>query len=252
MHRFFVDPGQLDGDLVPLENEVLHHLARVLRLSAGNEVELLDGSGRVCRCRIESLGRKGGTARILECRQQSETAFPIRLLQGLPKGDKLDLVLQKGTELGITGFLPILAGRSIPALAPEREARRLARWQRIVKEAARQCRRTVLPEIGTPMPLEAALETCREGLRLMLWEGGQRPLRSVLSPSRPASATLLVGPEGGFAPEEARAAEAAGFVAVGAGPRILRSETAGFALAAVLQYLYGDLGTEIPAEGEQP
>lgn len=241
MHRFFVAPEDLRGEEILLPPDVLHHLS-VLRLKPGEEILLLDGLGLVCRCRILSLGRRGGTARVTERRREKESAFPITLLQGLPKGDKMDLVLQKGTELGIARFIPVAAGRSVPALPPDREASRLERWARIVREAARQCRRPCLPLLDPVLPLASALADRPEELRLFLWEGESRPLGACLPLRAPRDAAVLVGPEGGFSAGEAEAARRAGFLPVSLGPRILRSETAGFAVASILQHRYGDLG----------
>ena len=252
MHRFFVEPGALAGDRILLDGEVLHHLGTVLRLRSGDEVELLDGRGLICHCRIVALARQRGEAQVLGRRQATERPFPVHLLQALPKGDKLDLVLQKGTELGISRFVPLLSGRSVPIPDPRREESRLQRWQRIVREAARQCRRPVIPEVTAPRPLAAALAEAGAGLRLMLWEEESRPLVTLLGPEAPAAVTLLVGPEGGFTAAEVHQAVAAGFVPVRLGPRILRSETAGFAAAAILQYLYGDLGEHAPGEVPRP
>jgi 16S rRNA (uracil1498-N3)-methyltransferase len=240
MRRFFVPALTLTGPDVPLPTEVVHHLGTVLRLAAGAEIQLLDGQGTVCRCRLEQLDRRSGRAVILECWQQAETAFPLRLLQGLPKGDKMELVLQKGTELGVSAFTPVLAGRSIPG-GGGGEGNRQKRWQRVLEEAARQCRRAHLPKLDAPLPLAAALAGSQEELRLLLWEKGSRPLAEVLPPQRPAAAAVLVGPEGGFSTEEAALAMDAGFLPVGLGPRILRTETAGLAVAAILQFQYGDL-----------
>jgi 16S rRNA (uracil1498-N3)-methyltransferase len=241
MHRFFVPPENLSQSPVLLPEEVLHHLA-VLRLKPGEEVLLLDGRGTVCKCRIESHGRRSGQALILERWLEVERAFPVHLLQSLPKGDKMDLVLQKGTELGITAFTPLMTGRT--SFMPEegREQKRLQRWRRIVREACRQCRRPVLPRLSVTLPLAEGLSSCKEELRLMLWEEECRPLAEVLPSSPPRDAAILVGPEGGFSRQEAGVARGEGFIPVRLGPRILRSETAGFAVAAVLQYLYGDLG----------
>ncbi|MEJ2698473.1 MAG: 16S rRNA (uracil(1498)-N(3))-methyltransferase [Desulfuromonadales bacterium] len=250
MHRFFVPPESLNGETVSLPAEVLHHLA-VLRLKPGEEVLLLDGLGKVCRSRIDALGRRSGQAVVLERWLEEESAFPVHLLQSLPKGDKMDLVLQKGTELGITAFTPLLTGRTISLPDAEREEKRLHRWRRIVREAGRQCRRPVLPHLAAPLPLAEGLSSCREELRLMLWEEESRPLAEVLPPAPPRDAAVLVGPEGGFDSREAEEARRAGFLPVRIGPRILRSETAGFAVAALLQYLYGDLGVASPAHRER-
>lgn len=243
MRRFFVPPQSLADDPVLLDGDTLHHMTSVLRLPVGEEVLLLDGTGNLSHCRLIRLDRKAGAARVLRRWRETETAFPIQLLQSLPKGDKMELILQKGTELGITRFVPVLAGRSTPKPPEQREDSRLQRWQRIIREAARQCRRPRLPSLSATVPLAEALAACDAELRLLLWEQECRPLAETLPGRRPASAAVLVGPEGGFSAEEARTAAAAGFIPVGLGPRILRSETAGFAVAAILQHHYGDLGS---------
>ncbi|MBE0599263.1 MAG: 16S rRNA (uracil(1498)-N(3))-methyltransferase [Desulfuromonadales bacterium] len=241
MHRFFVTAEILAPQEIILPEEVVHHLVTVLRRPVGEEFLLLDGRGAICRCRLTAVSRRTATARVVARWQQPETAFPIRLLQALPKGDKMELVLQKGTELGITSFVPVLAGRSVTTPRGQGEAR-LRRWEKIVQEAARQCRRPVLPHLSPPLPLAAALDQCREPLRLVLWEEESRPLATLLPAQPPAAAAILVGPEGGFSAAEIAAARAAGFQSVAFGPRILRSETAGFSMASILQFLYGDLG----------
>ncbi len=243
MHRFFVPPADLAGATVTLSGEPLHHLATVLRLGAGAEVLLLDGQGQVCRCRIERLDRRTAAATVLERWSEREGVLPLRLLQGVPKGERMELVLQKGTELGISAFTPVVTSRSIGRVDAEREEKRQLRWQRIISEAARQSRRPLLPHIGPSLTLAEALAATSETLRLILWEGESRPLAEVLPLQAPASVALLVGPEGGFSSDEAALAGRHGFVAVGLGPRILRSETAGFAVAAILGHRYGDLGT---------
>jgi 16S rRNA (uracil1498-N3)-methyltransferase len=234
--RFFVPADTLRGDSIEIGGEALHHLRTVLRLGPGAEVLLLDGLGGCCRVRLVTLGRDLATAAVSARWTAAEQPCPLRLLQALPKGDKFDLVLQKGTELGITTFQPLLSSRT---LARADVSRRL-RWQRIVSEAARQSRRPRLPGLEPLCPLQEALGKVDEPLKLVLWEESARPLREVLPSRAPAGVALLVGPEGGFGVEEVAGVEAAGFVPVHLGPRILRTETAGLAVAAVLQYLYGD------------
>lgn len=245
MRRFFVSPNSLHDSRVSLEGDTLHHLSKVLRLTVGEEIILLDGCGNLAQCRIESLGRKSGEALVLRRWQESEAVLPIQLLQSLPKGDKMELILQKGTELGVTEFVPVLAGRSTPRLVADREESRQQRWERIIQEAARQCRRPVLPRLATATPLAEALKTCTAELRLLPWEEESRPLASVLPSRPPASAAVLIGPEGGFSAAEAAQASAAGFLPVSLGRRILRSETAGFVVASILQHHYGDLGSAV-------
>lgn len=238
LYRFFVPADALGGERIAINGEALHHLRTVLRLTAGSEILLLDGAGNFCRARLQTIGRDSAVAAPLARWTATEAPCPLRLLQALPKGDKFEMVLQKGTELGITVFQPVLSGRAIP----RPETGRAARWERIVREAARQSRRPCLPRLAPLLPLEQALAAVNEPLRLVLWEQGSRPLREVLPAQPPAGVALLVGPEGGFAEEEVAQVETAGFVPVHLGPRILRTETAGLAAAAILQYLYGDWG----------
>lgn len=238
LHRFFVPAASLAGDAIDISGEPLHHLRTVLRLGPGTEVLLLDGAGNCCRARLETVGRDRAAATITARWAEEEHPCPLRLLQSLPKGDKFDLVLQKGTELGISCFQPVLSGRAVS----RPETGRTPRWERIVTEAARQSRRPRLPQLAPLLPLAAALASVSEPLKLVFWEKGARPLAEALPLRPPAGIALLVGPEGGFAENEVAAVTAAGFVPVHLGPRILRTETAGLAAAAVLQYLYGDWG----------
>ncbi|NJC88418.1 MAG: 16S rRNA (uracil(1498)-N(3))-methyltransferase [Desulfuromonas sp.] len=237
-HRFFVPAASLAGDSIEISGEPLHHLRTVLRLGPGSEVLLLDGGGGCCRVRLEAVGRDRATAAVTARWIEEEHPCPLRLLQALPKGDKFEMVLQKGTELGITCFQPVLTGRAVS----RPEAGRTPRWERIVTEAARQSRRPRLPQLAPLLPLSAALASVSEPLKLVFWEKGARPLAEALPLQAPAGVALLVGPEGGFGADEVAEVAAAGFVPVHLGPRILRTETAGLAAAAVLQYLYGDWG----------
>lgn len=241
MRRFFVSPHVLVDDCFDIGGDLYNHLVRVLRLSPGDDIELLDGQGLCCLCRIEALTKKVVQLRVITRNQEQEQVFPVRLMQGLPKGEKMDLILQKGTELGITRFTPLLSGRSVPQLDATRRDHRRQRWLKIVEEAARQCRRPLLPLIDDPVAYEDALAAEGE-LKLLLWEERCSPLAQALPAAVPCSAVVLVGPEGGLTEAEVAQAQSAGFVPVSLGPRILRTETAGFTVAAILQYLYGDLG----------
>ncbi|MBN1140521.1 MAG: 16S rRNA (uracil(1498)-N(3))-methyltransferase [Deltaproteobacteria bacterium] len=242
MHRLVVPPETLQGDEVLLREGPFHHLCRVLRKKAGDEVLLVDGKGGCCRCRLACVGKNEAALQILERWQEREMGLPIRLIQGLPKAEKMDLILQKGTELGVTEFSPVTTERSIPLLSRERREHRLWRWQRIVEEAAGQCRRPLVPSIHPVTDLKQALASCQGGLRLACWEQEGCPLRQLLPSSAPESAAVLIGPEGGFSATEIDLAKEAGFVPVSLGPRILRTETAGLVMAAWLQFLYGDMG----------
>jgi 16S rRNA (uracil1498-N3)-methyltransferase len=234
--RFFVPADTLAGDPIVIAGEPLHHLRTVLRLGPGSEVLLLDGMGCCCRARLVTVNRDQATAAVLARWTTAEHPSPLRLLQALPKGDRFDLVLQKGTELGITIFQPLLSARTVARA----DASRRTRWLRIISEAARQSRRPRLPGLELLCPLDEALGKVTEPLRLVLWEESARPLREVLPEVPPAGVALLVGPEGGFAAAEVASVVAAGFNPVHLGPRIVRTETAGLAVAAIVQFLYGD------------
>jgi len=240
--RFFVDPAAVGPARVELAGDVLHHIVKVLRLTPGDEIVLLDGHGRHLRCELESISAGAGSARILEQWVEQERGLAIQLIQSLPKGDKLDLVLQKGTELGVTRFTPVSTERCVQQLDVKRGDKKQQRWQRIVAEAARQSRRSILPLCDEVAPLAIALQECRQPLKLLLWEDESRPLADRLPAVSPSGVAILVGPEGGFSRAEVDLALANGFLPVSLGPRILRTETAGFAVTAVLEYLYGDFG----------
>ena len=240
--RFFVPAESLQSDQVVITGDPYHHLRKVLRVKPGAVILLLDGLGHCCEVQLEQLQPEQATTRVISRWQESNTTLPITRLQALPKGDKFDLILQKGTELGVSYFQPLETEHAVLNLNAARLSKRELRWQRIVTEAARQSRRPILPNCDAPLPLHAALTDCDAELKLMLWEDGSNPLREVLQKQPPRDVALLVGPEGGFSPQEADLAKGHGFIPVHLGSRILRTETAGFAVSAVLQYLYGDFG----------
>lgn len=236
MHRLFVPPETLFSPTVVIGGEAFHHLS-VLRLRVGDEVLLLDGCGHLARGVLQQVSRSTAQAEVLERWEEKEALLPLRLIQGLPRGEKFEWLLEKGVELGISTFTPVSTERS------QARGEKSSRWQRIIQEATRQSRRPLLPALEALQPLPQALAQTTETLRLMLWEEGSLPLNVALPQEAPASCALLVGPEGGFSAAEAQAAEDAGFIPVSLGKRILRTETAGMALAAVLQNRYGDFGT---------
>ena len=238
--RFFVPAESLQGDRVFVTGEPYHHLRNVLRIKAGAILLLLDGFGQCCEVQLEQLHSEQATTRVIRRWQETDAALPITLLQALPKGDKFDLVLQKGTELGVSCFQPLETEHAIPSLNAARLSKREQRWQRIISEAARQSRRNFLPELKPLQKLAMVLEQPSGDLKLVLWEAGSVALAEVLPEAPPTGVALLIGPEGGFSATEIKTITAAGFQAVHLGPRILRTETAGLAATPILQYLYGD------------
>jgi len=238
MRRFFLpDLTGAVGDKVVLPSELLRHLHTVLRLPEGTEVLLFDGSGLSARARLQA----DSCAQILEIEHAATPQVSLSLIQGLTKGEKLELVLQKGTELGVGQFILTPMERSVGRIKDERQEKRLLRWQKIVQEAARQCRQPWLPQLDICPSFAAAVSSSSAEVKLMLWEESARPLVTLLPAQAPKSISVIVGPEGGISAREAEIARNAGYQSVRLGPRILRTETAGLAIMSILQYLYGDL-----------
>jgi len=238
MHRFFIPEASfVPGQVIELPEDVLRHLRTVLRLTSGAECELLDGVGLVARGKILD----DYTVRVLVVEQAPNLSCHLSLIQGLAKGEKLELVLQKCTELGVNRFLPTQMQRSVGRIKPEREPKRIKRWQKIIQEAARQSGQAYLPDLQVEHNLDAAIDAVDADLKLLLWEGSAQPLGQILPDNCPERVAVIVGPEGGITEEEAQKAERAGYQPVSIGPRILRTETAGLAIMTILQYLYGDL-----------
>lgn len=242
MRRFTIAPDRIDGDRVVFDREEAHHMTAVLRLAPGDVVVAADGRGRDYTVRIESLEPDvvGTVIGVAETRVESPLA--VSLVQGVPKGDRMELIVRAATELGVARVLPAITERTVVRLEPGRWRDRVRRWQRVAKEAAKQCGRAVIPEVEAPRPLAERLDVTAD-LRLCLWEGRAAPLAEVIDGlAPPRSVAVLVGPEGGLARREVDLAGAHGWVVACLGPRILRTETAGPAIMAILQAEWGDLG----------
>ena len=256
MRRFVLPGADLQvGRHLALPADLVKHLRSVLRLGAGDAIQLLDGRGGLASARLLQLEPGAATAEILAVERAPAPELQLALIQGLPKGDKLDWVLQKGTELGIGEFILAPMARSVGKLKAERKGGKLERWQKIVAEAARQCGQPFLPQLQLAGGYAEALAARPADLKLLLWEEAARPLPELLPERPPQRIRVIVGPEGGLTAGEAKLARAAGYQAVRLGPRILRTETAGLAIMAILQYLYGDLSLgqpshEMPLQGK--
>jgi 16S rRNA (uracil1498-N3)-methyltransferase len=256
--RFYAPPDAFapDGATVVLAREETLHLSSVLRLKAGDEAFVFDGAGREYACVVAAggAGRRAGTA-TLEVRgevepQKPESPLDLTLAVALLKGEKFDLVVQKATELGAHRIVPVLTKRADVRLREGHDATtRVARWQRLALEAAKQSGRARLPEVCPPVALAGLLaaEAGAAGVagerRLFFTERGGRGLVETARewPARPTKLTALVGAEGGWDDEEIERASHANWCAVTLGGRVLRAETAAIVVTGLLQHLYGDL-----------
>ncbi|MDH4610036.1 16S rRNA (uracil(1498)-N(3))-methyltransferase [Pseudomonas sp. BN102] len=236
LSRFFIDaPLSLGQHELP-ETQA-HYIGRVLRLAAGDAVQLFDGSGQEYLGELVEVGKK--TVRV-ELRDalagMAESPLRVHLGQGLSRGERMDWAIQKATELGVAEISPIVSERCEVRLKDERADKRLAHWRQVAISACEQCGRSVLPVIHAPVALADWQRQVEADLRLVL-----HPVAEPLaSHARPGSLAFLIGPEGGLSDAEVDAAKAAGFHAARLGPRVLRTETAPVVALTVAQQLWGD------------
>lgn len=246
MRRFFIDPVvDLDSPVV-LDREEAHHCLRVLRLQHGDSVELLDGIGGLYRGSIELLGRQVAIRLQAKIAQEPEPACPVWLFQGDLKGKKMDELVQRCTELGVTRFLPFTSSRSQGRLEQERWARKQQRWRDLVRAACKQSGRLHLMDTERVRPIAERLAQERgpATLKLLFWEEERaNRLTTVDWPAdgRPAAVALMMGPEGGFAEEEVELARRHGWTIVSLGSGILRAETATIAAVAIVRHRLGEI-----------
>jgi 16S rRNA (uracil1498-N3)-methyltransferase len=244
VRRFTIGPERIDGTRVAFDREESHHLVRVLRLRPGDLVIAADGQGRDYTVRIDALGATASGTVLGSRTPAVESPLAISLFQAIAKGDKMETIVRGATELGVRRIVPVITERTVVRLDPARWRERARRWQRVAREASKQCGRPLVPEVDAPAPLAAVLaDAAPAELRLCFWEEATEALGSALRllSAPPSAVQILVGPEGGLAPAEAAAAREYGFTPVRLGPRVLRTETAGPAIVAILQSRFGDL-----------
>ena len=243
MHRFFADPGRCDGDSLFLTEDEARHAVTVLRLKTGQHIEVILNNLRY-EAEITCMDRRDVNVRLICPLPSTEPVLSVTLFQGLPKGDKMDLIVQKSTELGISRIVPVIMSRCVAKMLPYESARRLERWNRISREAVKQSCRSVIPMILPPVALQDL--SCVENFpsaKIVPWENasGYGPLAFRNEHPSLSSLGILVGPEGGIEEEEIRFLQEIGFVCITLGKRILRTETAGLAAVAAFMGLYGEM-----------
>lgn len=246
MHRFFVAPEQINGRQFSITGGDVHHIGRVLRLVPGDRIAIVTGEGRTFTGELTAVREDKVTGSLQEeLLIRAEPSVRVTVYQGLPKGDKMDLIIQKCTEIGVTRIVPVATERAVVKIRPEKAGARVVRWQKIAAAAAQQSGRTIIPAVDDVFTFQAAVgEADRYDLSILPWETArENSLKQILRKAGPVrSLAVFIGPEGGFAREEAAAAAAGGFVPVTLGPRLLRTETAAIITAALALYELDDLG----------
>ena len=247
MRRFFVAPEAVQDDIVRFDAELARHMGKALRLTAGEQVTVSAGDGTAYLVELTEFQKDAVTGRILERMENlQETAIEVVLFQGMPKGDKLELIIQKCTELGVSAVVPVETSRSVVHLDSGKAAKKLERWQKIAQEASQQSKRVQVPTVGPYYNWKQFLQHLSEqnGLTIVFWEDEQtQSLKALLrsQAEKPQRINLVVGPEGGLSEEEVEQLRALGAVSASLGKRILRTETAGMAGISMVMYEFDEL-----------
>ena len=242
MHHFFVEPSQIQGNHIFIDGPDVNHIRNVLRMNPGEEVNVTDGSGeKVYLCAIASIGEDKVELNIMWAQEKGmELPSKIYLFQGLPKSDKMELIIQKAVELGVYEIIPMATARAVVKLDQKKAAAKVKRWQAISESAAKQSKRLLIPEVKEPVKFSEALKLASDlDVRLIPYElaEGMDGTRRIIQSVKPGqSVAVFIGPEGGFEEAEVELAKEAGFQAITLGRRILRTETAGMTVLSILMY----------------
>lgn len=241
MHHFFVTPQQISGDKIRIEGGDVNHMKNVLRMKLHEKAEISDGESRTYLCEVEAYEEDVAVLHILEeMEADTEPASKLYLFQGLPKSDKMELIVQKAVELGVYQVIPVAMKRSVVRLDDKKASKKADRWNSIAESAAKQAGRSRIPEVTMPLSYNEALKMAEElDVTLLPYElaGGMEVTREVIHQIKSGqSVGIFIGPEGGFEPEEVDAAVSMGAKVITLGRRILRTETAGLATLAVLMF----------------
>lgn len=246
MHRFFVDKENIQDNKITIIGEDVKHIKNVLRLIEGDIVSLCDKQGTDYVAEICDLSKEKIICNILETKiSDTEPPIEVILYQGLPKSTKMDLIVQKSTELGVAKIIPVITDRTVVKIQDrKKEEKKLDRWNKITEEAAKQSKRSIIPEVYQILTFEEMLETLNsDELIIVPYENEEVVgIKGVLKDKSYKKVKIIIGPEGGFEDKEIESLKAIGANIVSLGPRILRTETAGFITSAIVLYELGDLG----------
>ena len=246
MHRFFVNRKSIIADHVKITGNDAEQIRKVLRIREGEEIAVLDGLGWEYKVKLTEIKKGHVTGEIIFKDFKSEdTKIKIVLGQGIPKGEKMDFIVQKATELGVNEIVPLKLERCIVKIPPLGGLEKIKRWQRIAKESSEQSLRRFIPSINTIYDLSQFCDKYKDtDLKIVFYEEEKKKgLKKFLNEKGEVkSISVIVGPEGGLSSEEIEIANSYGFISIGLGQRILRTETVALSTISILQFLYGDLG----------
>lgn len=251
MHKFFVDKSKVVGNTATIEGDDVKHIYKVLRLKEGDKISINDCAGSEYLGQIESIDKKEVSVTIIEkVDLNNESPVEVYLFQGLPKAAKMDLISQKCTELGVTKIIPVITERVVVKGNESNEFKKVDRWNRIALEACKQSKRSIIPQIDQPIGFDELIAMADEfDLIVVPYENkenqGMRYVKSQMAGKKVKKAAIVIGPEGGFEDSEIEKLEENGAYIITLGPRILRTETAGFTALSLIMYEFGDLGGNI-------
>lgn len=248
MYQFFVEEGQVSGSVITIEGSDVNHIKKVLRMKPGERVRICTRSGKSYDCRIAELSETFVRADVIEeCGEDTELKAEICLFQGLPKGDKMELIIQKAVELGAYEIIPVSMKNCVVKLDAKKAAHKTGRWQEIAKSAAKQAKRNLIPTVHMPLTYQQAIERAEKlDAVFLLYENerGMARTKEAVESIRPGQKVgVFVGPEGGFALEEIAEAKKKNMKILSLGKRILRTETAGLAMLSIFMYQLETIGS---------
>lgn len=241
MYHFFAEPSQIKEKMIYIQGPDVNHIQHVLRMKPGEQVSVSDGQGKEYLCEIDCYEQGTAVLKILSIGSgEGELPSRIFLFQGLPKGDKMELIIQKAVELGVYEVIPVATKRTVVKLDPKKAGKKTERWNAISLSAAKQCRRSLVPKVRQVMTFGQALSYGADLDTLLMpyeWEQDMEKTKNVIAALKPGqSIGVFIGPEGGFEDSEAERAVREGAIPITLGKRILRTETAGLVAVSVLMY----------------